>query len=61
MERVAWEEEMILRSHVFKKAIVEVYNGRCAISGMKLEFGATISMVDACHIVPFAQLRLLSR
>ena len=55
MESVAWEEEMILRSHVFKKAIVEVYNGRCAISGMKLEFGATISMVDACHIVPFAQ------
>ena len=41
--------------NVFKKAIVEVYNGRCAISGMKLEFGASISMVDACHIVPFAQ------
>ena len=28
MERVAWEEEMILRSDVFKKAVVEVYNGR---------------------------------
>ena len=49
IERVAWEEELILRSHVSKKAVVEVYNGRCVLSGMKLEFGATISMVDACH------------
>ena len=55
MERVAWEEEMILRSHVFKKAVVEVYNGRCAISVMKLEFGAAVSIVDAFHIVPFVQ------
>ena len=55
MERVAWEEELILRSYVFKKAVVEVYNGRCAISGMKLEFGAAVSMVDGCHIVSFAQ------
>ncbi|HEY3372381.1 MAG TPA: HNH endonuclease [Prolixibacteraceae bacterium] len=55
MERVAWEEELILRSHVFKKAVVEIYNGRCAITGMKLEFGVAVTMVDACHIVPFAQ------
>ena len=61
METVAWEEELILRRHLFKKAVVEIYNGRCAISGMKLEFGATVIMVDACHIVPFAKLRLLNR
>lgn len=55
METVAWEEEMILRSHVFKKTVVEIYNGRCSISGMKLEFGATVTMVDACHFIPFSQ------
>jgi len=48
------EEELILRSHIFRKAVLEIYDGRCAISGMKLEFGKYISMVDACHIVPFA-------
>ena len=48
------EEELILRSHIFKKAVIEIYNGRCAISGMKLEFGKSVSMVDACHIIPFA-------
>jgi len=48
------EEEMILRSHIFRKAVLEIYDGRCAISGMKLEFRKSVSMVDACHIIPFA-------
>ena len=48
------EEELILRSHIFRKAVLEIYDGRCAISGMKLEFGKSVSLVDACHIVPFA-------
>jgi putative restriction endonuclease len=48
------EEELILRSHIFRKAVLEIYDGRCAISGMKLEFGNNVTMVDACHIIPFA-------
>jgi putative restriction endonuclease len=48
------EEELIIRSHIFRKAVLEIYNGRCAISGMKLEFGKTATIVDACHIIPFA-------
>jgi putative restriction endonuclease len=48
------EEELILRSHIFRKAVLEIYDGRCAISGMKLEFGKNVTMVDACHIIPFA-------
>ena len=47
------EEELILRSHIFRKAVLEIYDGRCAISGMKLEFGKNVTMVDACHIIPF--------
>lgn len=49
------EEELILRSHIFKNAVLEKYDQRCAISGMKIEFGRNVSMVDACHIVPFAE------
>ena len=48
------EEELILRSHIFRKAVLEIYDGRCAISGMKLEFGKNITMLDDCHIIPFA-------
>jgi putative restriction endonuclease len=48
------EEELILRSHIFRKAVLEIYDWRCAISGMKLEFGKNVTMVDACHIIPFA-------
>ena len=48
------EEEIILRSHIFRKAVLEIYDGRCAISGMKLEFGKNVTLVDACHIIPFA-------
>ncbi|MDO8928889.1 MAG: HNH endonuclease [Bacteroidota bacterium] len=54
MNQAEREEEMILRSHIFRKAVLEIYDGRCAISGMKLEFGKNVSMVDACHIVPFS-------
>lgn len=49
------EEEMILRSHIFKHAILEQYDQRCAVSGMKIAFNGNVSMVDACHIVPFAE------
>ena len=48
------KEELVLRSHIFRKAVLEIYDGRCAISGMKLEFGRSVTMVDACHIIPFA-------
>lgn len=49
------EEEIILRSHIFKHAILEKYDQRCAVSGMKIAFNGHVSMVDACHIVPFAE------
>lgn len=49
-----WEEEVVLRSHLFRKTVLKIYDHRCAISGMKIGFGNNVSMVDACHIVPFA-------
>ncbi|WP_430972660.1 HNH endonuclease [Sunxiuqinia rutila] len=49
------EEEIVVRSHIFKKAVLELYDHRCAISGLKIETPKNISMVDACHIIPFAE------
>lgn len=49
------EEEIIVRSNIFKKAVLELYDHRCAISGLQIETPDQISMVDACHIIPFAE------
>jgi putative restriction endonuclease len=54
MNQAEREEELILRSHIFRKNVLKIYDGRCAISGMKLELGKNITLVDACHIVPFS-------
>jgi len=51
----AREEIMILRSSIFRKAILEVYNNQCSVSGLKVEDANRNSLVDACHIMPFAQ------
>lgn len=49
------DEEVFLRGGVFKREVPKVYNYRCAISGMRISAMANISMIDACHIVPFAE------
>ena len=51
----AREEFMILRSSIFRKAILEVYNNQCSVSGLKVEDANRNSLVDACHILPFKQ------
>jgi putative restriction endonuclease len=51
----AIEEERILRSHIFRKAVLHVYDKQCAISGLKIESSKQTILVDACHIVPFAK------
>ncbi|MBI9056989.1 MAG: HNH endonuclease [Labilibaculum sp.] len=48
------EEELVIRSTTFRKAVKLIYNQQCAITGLKIDFSATMSMVDACHIIPFA-------
>jgi putative restriction endonuclease len=48
------EEEVFIRSGVFKKVIPRIYDYTCCISGLRIISGYDIQMVDACHIVPFA-------
>ena len=49
------EEEIFLRGSLFKREIPKIYNYTCCISGMKVDAMMNVSMVDACHIVPFSE------
>jgi putative restriction endonuclease len=49
------EEEIFFRGGVFKKEIPKIYGYACCISGMKVTTTQNISMIDACHIVPFSE------
>ena len=51
----AFEEEVYVRSGMFKREIPKIYNNTCAISRMRIDATANISLIDACHIVPFAE------
>jgi putative restriction endonuclease len=44
------EEEIYLRSSIFKREVPKIYNYTCCISGMRIDTMENISMVDACHI-----------
>lgn len=51
----AFQEEVFIRGGLFKREIPKIYNNTCSISGMRIDATANISMVDACHIVPFSE------
>lgn len=50
---VAEEEVLYLRGSAFRKAVPRAYGFSCAISGMRV-IAAEVSMIDACHIIPFS-------
>lgn len=49
------EEEIFIRGSLFKREIPKIYQNTCCISGMKIDATINISMIDACHIVPFSE------
>ena len=49
------EEEIFLRGSLFKREVPKIYNNTCCISGMKIDSTINVSMVDACHIIPFSE------
>lgn len=53
-DKIQREEEVFLRSNVFKREIPKLYNNTCAITGMRVTVTDNVSMVDACHIDQFA-------
>ena len=48
------EEEIFLRGSLFKREIPKIYCNTCCVSGMKIDTTLSVSMIDACHIVPFS-------
>ena len=50
-----FEEEIFIRSNIFKKEIPKLYNYTCCISGLRVDAIENISMIDACHIIPFSE------
>lgn len=49
------EEFVVLRSSIFRKAILELYDNQCSISGLKITDAQNRPLVEACHIAPFAE------
>jgi len=49
------DEEIYIRGSLFKREIPKIYNNTCCISGMKIDATVNVSMIDACHIVPFSE------
>lgn len=55
LDKESFEEEVFVRGGVFKRQVPLVYGNSCCISGMRVETALNVSMLDACHIVPFSQ------
>jgi putative restriction endonuclease len=55
LDKDSFSEEVFIRSGAFKKEIARIYNHTCCISGLRIDSTSEVSMIDACHIVPFAQ------
>lgn len=55
LDRDAYQEEIFLRGGAFKRQIPKIYNDSCCISGLRIDLAANVSMIDACHIVPFSE------
>ena len=49
-----FQEDIFVRSGIFKREIPKLYNYTCAISEMQVTSNSNASLVDACHIVPFS-------
>ncbi|MCB0815075.1 MAG: HNH endonuclease [Flavobacteriales bacterium] len=48
------EEEQVLRSAAFRRKIPELYGYRCAVTGLQVMHQHKANLIDACHIVPWA-------
>ena len=55
LDNDAFQEEVYVRSNIFKTEIPKLYNYTCCISGLRIDVVNNISMIDACHIIPFSE------
>ncbi len=50
-----YQIEVYNRSTIFRREVVKIHNESCCVSRLRVSALFTITMVDACHIVPFAK------
>ncbi|MBP1629295.1 MAG: endonuclease [Bacteroidetes bacterium] len=50
-----FQEEIFVRGSIFKREIPKLYSYTCCISGLRVDSSENISIIDACHIVPFSE------
>lgn len=50
-----FQEEVFMRRGLFKREVPKIYNNTCAVSGLRIDALTNVSMIDACHIVPFSE------
>ena len=49
-----FETEIFVRKGIFKQQIAQIYQQTCCISKLKVATTYEISVIDACHIIPFS-------
>lgn len=55
LDNDAFQEEIFVRGGVFKREVPKIYNQTCCISGLRIDATVNVSMIDACHIIPFSE------
>jgi putative restriction endonuclease len=50
-----YQIEVYNRGTIFRREVVKIYDETCCVSRLRVSALFTITMVDACHIVPFAK------
>ena len=50
-----YQIEVYNRGTIFRREVIKIYNETCCVSELRVSALFTITMVDACHIVPFAK------
>lgn len=55
LDEDSFQEEVFVRGGIFKREVPKIHNHTCCISGLRIDATKNISMIDACHIVPFAE------
>lgn len=54
LKNEGFEEEKFLRGNIFKRQVPVIYQNTCAISGLQINATFNVSLIDACHIIPFS-------
>ncbi len=50
-----YQIEVYNRGTIFRREVIKIYNETCCVSELRVSALFTITMVDACHIIPFAK------